>query len=47
MSKNELIEQDNDMLPQYHFDYGKVRPNRFAQDIAEGGMVALLEPDLV
>ncbi len=46
MSENDLIEQNKDMLPEYHFDYNKARPNRFAQDIAEGSLVVLLEPEL-
>jgi hypothetical protein len=29
MNKNELTEQNNDMLPEYHLNYSKARPNRF------------------
>ena len=46
MSENELMEQNGDMLPEYHFDYSKARPNRFAQGIAEGSLVVVLEPEL-
>lgn len=37
---------EEDMLPEYHFDYRKARPNRFATDIAEGSLVVVLEPEL-
>ena len=46
MSENELMEQNEDMLPEYHFDYSKARPNRFAKGIAEGSLVVVLEPEL-
>jgi hypothetical protein len=46
MSENELIEQHEDMLPEYHLDYSKARPNRFAKGIAEGSLVVVLEPEL-
>jgi hypothetical protein len=46
MSENELIEQHKDMLPEYHLDYSKARPNRFAKGIAEGSLVVVLEPEL-
>jgi hypothetical protein len=36
MNENELTEQNEDMLPGYPLDYSKARPNRFAQNIAEG-----------
>ena len=42
MNKNE----NEDMLAEYHFDYSKARPNRFAQGIAEGSLVVVLEPEL-
>jgi len=46
MSENELVEQNEDMLPEYHLDYSKARPNRFARGIAEGSLVVVLEPEL-
>ncbi len=46
MSENDLIEQNEDMLPEYHLDYSKARPNRFARGIAEGSLVVVLEPKL-
>ncbi len=39
-------ETEDDMLPEYHFDYSKARPNRFAEDIAEGSLVVVLGPEL-
>ena len=45
-SESELMEQNDDMLPEYHLDYSKARPNRFAKGIAEGSMVVVLEPEL-
>ncbi|MEO7912063.1 MAG: hypothetical protein ABIV47_20660 [Roseiflexaceae bacterium] len=38
--------QDNDMQAEYHFDYTKARPNRFAPTIAEGSRVVVLDPDI-
>lgn len=46
MNENELMEQNEDMLPEYHFDYSKARPNRFAKGITEGSLVVVLEPEL-
>jgi len=46
MNENELMEQNQDMLPEYHLDYSKARPNRFAKGIAEGSLVVVLEPEL-
>jgi hypothetical protein len=36
----------DDMQPEYHFDYRKARPNRFAPQIEEGSLVVVLEPDI-
>ena len=46
MNENELVEQNEEMSPEYHFDYSKARPNRFAEGIAEGSLVVVLEPEL-
>jgi hypothetical protein len=46
MSENELLEQNEDMLPEYHLDYSKACPNRFAEGIVEGSLVVVLEPEL-
>jgi hypothetical protein len=39
-------QEEDDLLPEYRFDYTKARPNRFAEDIAEGSLVVVLEPEL-
>ena len=41
MNENELMEENEDMLPEYHFNYSKARPNRFAKGIAEGSLVVV------
>ncbi len=46
MNESKLLEQDDDMSPEYHFDYSQARPNRFASGIAEGSLVVVLEPEL-
>jgi len=46
MNEKELVEQNEEMSPEYHFDYSKARPNRFAEGIAEGSLVVVLEPEL-
>ena len=46
MNENEVMEENEDMLPEYHFNYSKARPNRFAKGIAEGSLVVVLEPEL-
>ena len=46
--QNSDIQQvaDNDMLPEYHFDYSKARPNRFAMDHKPGSRIVVLDPDI-
>ncbi len=34
------------MLPEYHFDYKKARPNRFAGRVKPGSRVVVLDPDV-
>jgi hypothetical protein len=36
----------NDMRPEYHFDYSKARPNRFASRIGKERVVVVLDPDI-
>jgi hypothetical protein len=43
--KSEEFERD-DMKPEYHFDYTRAKPNRFAQKQADGSLVVVLEPDI-
>ena len=39
-------QEEDDLRPEYRFDYTKARPNRFAEGIAEGSLVVVLEPEL-
>jgi len=34
------------MLPEYHFDYSKARPNRFAARLKPGSRAVVLDPDV-
>ncbi len=38
--------EDDEMLPEYDFDYSKARPNRFADEIEEKMVVVVLDPDI-
>lgn len=38
--------QDDDMQPEYQFNYTTARPNRFAAPIPEGSRVVVLDPDI-
>jgi hypothetical protein len=44
-TKNE-IHRDQDMLPEYQFDYSKARPNRFAKQVKPGSRAVVLDPDV-
>lgn len=37
---------DEEMLPEYRFDYRKARPNRFAAQVKPGSRAVVLEPDV-
>jgi hypothetical protein len=39
------IHQD-DLLPEYEFDYSKAHSNRFADQIAKESVVVVLDPDV-
>jgi hypothetical protein len=45
-ANHDAFERD-DMQPEYHFDYTKAKPNRFAAKQADGSLVVVLEPDIV
>lgn len=45
-SKSEKSQNNDEMLPEYRFDYRKARPNRFAPKIPEGSRIVILEPDI-
>ena len=44
--KNTSSAPDDDLRPEYTFDYNKARPNRFSPPLQEGSMVVVLEPDI-
>ena len=35
-----------ELKPEYQFDYTKAKPNRFAQQQADGSLVVILDPDI-
>ncbi len=43
-SKSRRTEEE--MQPEYRFDYSKARPNRFAGQISKERIVVLLDPDV-
>ncbi len=34
------------MRPEYHFDYSRAKPNRFAGRVEQGTLVVILDPDV-
>lgn len=38
--------KEEDLLPEYRFDYSKARPNRFAGRISQERLVVLLDPEV-
>lgn len=45
-ASDEPIDNLDDMQPEYHFDCRKAKPNRFAQQIEDGSLIVVLEPDI-
>lgn len=45
MLKSRQMESE-DMSSEYHFDYSKARPNRFAGHISKDRVVVLLDPEV-
>ena len=39
-------EPDQDMLPEYRFEYKKAKPNRFAAQLKPGIRAVVLDPDV-
>ncbi|MBV8357358.1 MAG: hypothetical protein JO189_05410 [Deltaproteobacteria bacterium] len=37
---------ENEMLPEYRFDYKKAKPNRFAKRMATETIAVVLDPDV-
>jgi hypothetical protein len=36
----------DELRPEYDFDYGKAKPNRFAAALKQGGRVVVLDPEV-
>ncbi len=43
---NEISSQDDDLLPEYTFDYSKAKPNPFAYQLRERQIMVALDPDV-
>jgi len=37
---------ENDLRPEYDFDYSKAKPNRFAAKLKKGGRLVVLDPEV-
>ncbi|MCL5999586.1 MAG: hypothetical protein M1546_26505 [Chloroflexi bacterium] len=37
---------EDELRPEYQFDYHKAKPNRFAGQLKEGSMVVVLDPEI-
>lgn len=46
LSNEPPAEAADDLRPEYHFDYTKARPNRFAASFPPGGRLVALDPDI-
>ena len=47
MPFNEFLNPDDELLPEYHFDYERAKPNRFATQSAQRKMtVVVLDEDV-
>jgi hypothetical protein len=45
-SKIKAPASDDDLKPEYEFDYSKAQPNRFAARFKSGSRVVVLDPDV-
>jgi len=45
-TSNKTPEAQENMLPEYRFDYRKARPNRFAAKFQRGSRAVVLDPDV-
>jgi len=43
---NATNEPDDDLLPEYNFDYSKAKPNHFAHQLRERQIMVVLDPDV-
>jgi hypothetical protein len=39
-------DSSDDLRPEYHFNYSRARPNRFAAECPPGGRLVVLDPDI-
>jgi hypothetical protein len=46
MKKTSEARKNNELRPEYKFDYAKAKPNRFAAATRLKGVAVLLEPDV-
>jgi len=46
MKNKDNPEQGDELLKEYRFDYGKAKPNRFADALAENQLLIVLDPDV-
>jgi len=37
---------EDELRPEYHVDYAKSKPNRFAERMKKGGLIVILEPEV-
>jgi hypothetical protein len=45
LSRKKSLKED-ELRSEYHFDYSKSKPNRFAAQMSEGTVAIVLEPDV-
>lgn len=43
---NRRRKTEDELAPEYRFDYSKSRPNRFARDVGKDAVVVVLDPDV-
>ncbi len=43
---DEVTQQSDELREHYNFDYGKAKPNRFADRFDEDAIVVVLDPDV-
>ncbi|MCP4699513.1 MAG: hypothetical protein GY862_22095 [Gammaproteobacteria bacterium] len=46
MKSTEGTEQSQDMQSEYHLDYSKAKPNRFAAELPQAQLSITLDPDI-
>jgi hypothetical protein len=45
-SDDQPVQAVDELRPEYHFDFSKSRPNRFAASFPPGGRLVVLDPDI-